>query len=99
MPDGPKQTEASIIWSSPLFSRFMIETYDDECILYNTLSGETHVLNQESHQILLAIKSTPQTPRMLVERAAHSLTTEMIDSHLKILEKWGLAQKTLTQKH
>jgi PqqD family protein of HPr-rel-A system len=86
-------------WGSPEFRHYLIENYDNEFILYNALSGETHVLNEESHQILLAIQSTSKTSEALLREILPDSDQHTLDQHLLLLKDWGLAEEVSDQQN
>jgi PqqD family protein of HPr-rel-A system len=79
--------------------RLIIEQFDDEFILYNKLSGDTHVLNQESKLIIDTISFHPSSAAevqyTVVSNALTSadISVAQIQQHLAILEQWGIAQR------
>lgn len=87
------------MWSCLDHSRLIIERFDDEYVLYNRFSGETHVVNRESKLILDAISLRPSLPEE-VQTAISSdpsdlpdISVAQIQEHLAVLEQWGIANR------
>lgn len=99
-PDTCRQEcPADVVWLGVKRNRLIIEQFDDEFILYNKLSGDTHVLNQESKLIVDAISFHPSSPvdvraSILSDALASAdISVVQIQQHLAILEQWGIAQR------
>jgi PqqD family protein of HPr-rel-A system len=52
--DGP-------IWRLRPGQTLQYRQWDGECVLYNDLSGDTHLLGEAAVEILLALRRTPAT--------------------------------------
>jgi PqqD family protein of HPr-rel-A system len=68
--------------------------WDGECVLYNDLSGDTHVLDEPALELLLALRRGPATRAALeavlekefdIDPAALADDTEYLLQHLKRL--------------
>jgi PqqD family protein of HPr-rel-A system len=56
---------------TPDNAHFLFKHWDDECVVYNNLSGETHLLEQHSARLLSSISEEPKQYQALL----HSLKT------------------------
>jgi PqqD family protein of HPr-rel-A system len=54
-------------------------SWDDEFIIYNSLSGDTHLLGSTAAQILLKLQQAPSNATALTESLAPLLHAEMDD--------------------
>ena len=96
--DPARKSSSEGLWSCPDYSKLVIERFDDEFLIYNRGSGETHVLNRESKLIIDAVYAAPTSPENV--KAALSCNTadspgvsvEQIKKHLAILEQWGIVR-------
>ena len=62
-----------LISDSALYFRF----WDDEFVVYNSRSGDTHLLGSTAAQILLKLQQSPLSVAALAESMASVLHTEM----------------------
>jgi len=60
----------------PANANFLFKYWDEECVLYNNLSGETHLLERYSAKLLSSINEQPKTYQILLKK----LTTDFSDS-------------------
>lgn len=58
------------IWHAPLADRLAMETLDSLTALFDSASGQTHLLAAPSPEILAALADAPATAPELVERLA-----------------------------
>lgn len=56
--------------------------WDDEFVVYNNLSGDTHLLGSAAAQILLKLQHAPSDAIHLAESLASSLQVEVMDESL-----------------
>lgn len=59
----------------PVNANFLFKYWDEECVLYNNLSGETHLLEHYSAELLSSINEQPKTYQTLLKK----LTTDFDD--------------------
>ena len=72
-------------WRAPAASSLQYRSWDDEFIVYNSLSGDTHLLNADAGQILLAVCGTPMDIPTLAALLAQSCQVEPEEEfHLQI---------------
>lgn len=96
----PTTPSDKTVWNCPRIGDLLIEQFDGEYILYNRLSGETHVLNTESFLILDAISATGRSPKQIVDLMTASgelsvcANQQEVAQHLEVLERWGIAERT-----
>lgn len=60
--------------------------WDDEFVVYNSLSGDTHLLGSTAAQILLKLQQAPSNVTALSESLAPLLHTEMDDEFVFQIE-------------
>lgn len=75
--------------------------WDDEFVIYNSLSGDTHLMSWVAAQILLKLLQAPSNTSTLIESLSHELPTEtddalafQIESILADLDKLALIERT-----
>lgn len=56
----------------PVNANFLFKYWDEECVLYNNLSGETHLLEHYGAELLASINEQPKTYQTLLKK----LTTD-----------------------
>lgn len=76
--------------------------WNDECILYNSLSGDTHLLDLAATQVLLQLQQAPSDMTTLAGSLAPLLQTEMdgdislqVERLLADLDTLGLIERSL----
>lgn len=86
-----------VISDSALHFRF----WNEECIVYNSLSGDTHLLDLAATQILLHLQQAPSDAITLAGSLAPLLQTEMdgdfslqVERLLADLDTLGLIERT-----
>lgn len=52
--------------------------WDDECVFYNKLSGDTHLLGSTATQILSELRQSPLTVLLLIEALAPRVQAKMV---------------------
>jgi PqqD family protein of HPr-rel-A system len=72
------------IIQTPSNAHFLFKHWDDECVVYNNLSGETHLLERISAELLYSITDEPKQYQTLL----HSLETTFNESSLKDLTNY-----------
>ena len=77
--------------------------WNKELVVYNSLSGDTHLLDETAAHILLELQKAPADVVMLATSAAFSLQVEMSDEWisqteqiLADLDKLSLIEQSLT---
>jgi len=60
--------------------------WDDEFVVYNSLSGDTHLLDSTAAQILLKLQQAPLNSTTLAESLAPLLHAEMDDEFVVQIE-------------
>ena len=51
----------SVIWRLAPGQRLLHRCWDGECVIYNDLSGDTHVLDEFTFELLRLLQARPQT--------------------------------------
>lgn len=64
------------IIKTPARACFLFQHWDGESVVYNNMSGETHLLEQNSAELLLSIQEQPLSYSSLLNR----LTTDSSDT-------------------
>lgn len=59
-----------------------LRSWDDEFVVYNNLSGDTHLLGSAAAQVLLKLHQAPSDAMALAESLASLLHVEMMDESL-----------------
>ena len=97
---GSNQKVLISLWYCPYHDKLLTERFDDEYVMFNSLSGETHVLNKEAKHVIDLISGQPRTVEQ-IEAAymqkipeASDAISEIIARHLEVLEQWGLAVRS-----
>ena len=93
-------TNAYICYTVPDGKRFLWEHWDDESLLFDRYSGQTHLLTATAVEALLSLQNKPQTLRELAdhiadvfELAQNTDLLEHIEELLKHFEETGLADR------
>lgn len=75
--------------------------WNDECVVYNSISGDTHLLDLAATQILLQLQQAPSNTANLAGSIAPLLRTEMngefslqVDRILADLDTLALIERT-----
>lgn len=89
--------EARAIWAVPLANALEWREFDDEFLVYNTLSGQTHHLNYLAGEALRCLEAQAATAHGLVRRLAKLFeiaeshpSLQMIDHLIRELDELGL---------
>jgi PqqD family protein of HPr-rel-A system len=69
-------------WQLMSDQALQLRCWDDEFVVYNNLSGDTHLLGSAAAQILLKLQQAPSDAMTLAESLASSLRVEMMDEAL-----------------
>jgi PqqD family protein of HPr-rel-A system len=91
-------TEESVtVWRVPLRNMFCWRVWDDEFLVYNTASGQTHHLNFLAGEALRSLEAEPGSASELVcrladqfEIAQDSPPLQTIDRLIRDLDELGL---------
>lgn len=59
-----------------------LHSWDDEFIVYNNLTGDTHLLGSAAAQVLLKLQEAPSDAITLAQSLDHLLQVEMMDESL-----------------
>ena len=59
-----------------------LRCWDDEFVVYNNLSGDTHLLGSAAAQVLLKLQQAPSDAVSLAESLASLLQVEIMDESL-----------------
>lgn len=54
----------------PVNANFLFKYWDEECVVYNNLSGETHLLELHGAKLLSSINEQPKTYQVLLNKLA-----------------------------
>ena len=93
----------SVCWMVPSSNLLAWRVWDDEFLVYNTASGQTHHLNLLAGEALRSIEFAPAQTRELVRRLANqfeiaedSPPLQMIDRLIHELDELGLIAPSTT---
>lgn len=95
---GPVPPTSGTLWGLPAGARLLWQTWDDEVIVFNTASGQTHLLDVLSAAALEEIERRPGTIDQLSGRLADrfKLDTGALSRRLAIVcarfDELGLAE-------
>jgi PqqD family protein of HPr-rel-A system len=56
-----------VIWCLAPGQRLLHRCWEDECVIYNDLSGDTHLLDEFTWELLRLLQAAPQTTPTLAE--------------------------------
>lgn len=86
-------------WRVPVDGMLPLRDWDGDCVVYNPLTGSTHVLDIVTGEVLKAIMAAPATSGELCRRVAEFLevpndvrTAENVDAVLAALDELGLIE-------
>ena len=65
-----------MIWSIPENANLSIEIWDENAIVYSSLSGETHLLNGLACEVLQLFQAAPETISTLISKLCMILEVE-----------------------
>jgi len=92
--DGSLQQKT---WSSPCFDQFRVREWEDESFLFNPVTGDTHVLNALSIEILKLLSQRRLSADALVNELPDafgsiefSLKRDQLIEYLQQFEAMGL---------
>jgi PqqD family protein of HPr-rel-A system len=90
-------------WTVPKQNELAWRVWDDEFLVYNTASGQTHYLNLLAGEALLSLEAEPARTGELVRRLADqfgipedSPPLQMIDRLISELDELGLIAPSTT---
>jgi PqqD family protein of HPr-rel-A system len=75
--------DSNIKWRLMSDQALQFRSWDDEFVVFNSLSGDTHLLGSTAAQILLKLQQAPSNTAVLTESLATLLHAEM-DNELVI---------------
>ncbi len=89
--------DAGTVWAVPLADMLVWRIFDDEFLVYNTASGQTHHLNLLAGEALRSLEAEAAQTHELVSRLADqfeipedSPSLQMIDRLVRELDELGL---------
>src|SRR5437899_12048026 len=89
--------DGATVWQVPRENMLTWRVWDDEFLVYNTASGQTHHLNLLAGEALRSIEFAPAQTRELVRRLANqfeiaedSPPLQMIDRRIHELDELGM---------
>lgn len=80
MPLNPK-------WQVAGGKEFLLRSWDDEFVVYNGATGDTHLLGLVAAQVMLKLQQTPMDAARLAEWVAPLLQTEPDDELVFVIEQ------------
>ena len=80
MPLNPK-------WQVAAEKEFLFRSWDDEFVVYNGATGDTHLLGLVAAQVMLKLQQTPMDAASLAEWVAPLLQTEPDDELVFVIEQ------------
>lgn len=93
--------DANMKWRLMSGQALHFQFWDDEFVVYNSLSGDTHLLDSTAAQILLKLQQAPSNASALSESLAPFLNAEMdnefviqIEHILADLDSLALIERT-----
>ena len=96
-PMGAAPRDDLTVWAVPPANMLVWRVFDDEFLVYNTASGQTHHLNLLAGEALRSLEIEAATTRELVSRLAEqfdiaedSPSLQMIDRLVRELDDLGL---------
>ncbi|MGC2049774.1 MAG: HPr-rel-A system PqqD family peptide chaperone, partial [Gallionella sp.] len=78
--------DSNIKWKLISNQALRFRIWDDEFVVYNSLSGDTHLLRSTAAQILLILQQVPSNATALTEALAPLLHVEMNDEFIFQIE-------------
>jgi PqqD family protein of HPr-rel-A system len=73
-------------WRALEDNALRFQSWNDEVVVYNTLSGDTHILDKPAVQILQALQRTPSDVLSLAQLLAATWQCETSDDLLREIE-------------
>lgn len=93
--------QATTSWRVPVEGTLPLRYWDGDYVVYNPLTGDTHVLDIVAGEVLKVIMAAPTTSRELCQHVADFLevpndvrTAENVDAVLATLDELGLIEPT-----
>lgn len=56
------------VWSIPENANIVIENWGENAIIYSSLSGETHLLNELAYEVLMLFQAGSETLTTLIDK-------------------------------
>jgi len=91
--------EATAAWQVPVEAKLPLRYWDGDYVVYNPLTGNTHVLDIVAGKVLEIIMAGPATSAELCQHIAAFLdvpndlrTAENVDAILAVLDRLGLIE-------
>lgn len=78
--------DSNVKWRLISDQALQFRSWDDEFIIYNSLSGDTHLLGSAAAHILLKLQQAPSNATALTESLAPLLHAEMDDEFVSQIE-------------
>jgi len=96
-----EENTSNVYWFIEKSSRFVLKEFEEESLLYDKLSGSTHLVDNVSAFILSVLDSSSKSTGQLCEELASmapdlapNQVNFMVKSHLVSLESQGFLSKT-----
>ena len=90
-----------VVWQIPPDTGLHSRCWSDECVIYNPISNDTHLVDIIAEQTLLVLLAGPRTHAQLASKLTESLTLdndEELKAYLEVLlpefDKLGLIEKS-----
>ena len=74
------------VWRLPEGVQLLWRSWDDEAVVYNVASQQTHLLDAFSAAALAEIEATPKTTEELSARLAQNLDTDRAELSARLVE-------------
>jgi PqqD family protein of HPr-rel-A system len=91
--------QATTAWRVPVAGTLPLRYWNGDCVVYNPLTGSTHVLDIVAGEVLKVIMAAPATSRELCQHVAEFLeipndvrTADNVDAVLAALDELGLIE-------
>jgi PqqD family protein of HPr-rel-A system len=100
---GGAPAEKATVWRVPPGNSLSWRVWDDEFLVYNTASGQTHHLNFLAGEVLRSLEAEPGSVNEVVRRLANqfeiaedSAPLQMIDSLIREFDELGLIAPSMS---
>ena|SRR5215470_9553839 len=84
---GGLPDQGETVWAVPAENTLAWRVWDDEFLVYNTVSGQTHHLNLLAGEALRSLEAEPGSARALVCRLAHQFEIAEDSPPLQMIER------------
>lgn len=74
-------------WTVSIKTNFSIQTWGENSVVYNAMSGQTHLLNALAGEVLQLIQESPSTVSALISKLCRSYEVEDKDDLQKQIQK------------